>query len=116
MRRWFSSLNPPPRCRALFLDLLELDGQDLRRLSIEQRNRALAEPQCRPRSGVALNNHFVGDCEIVYQHVCKLGCEGILSKRLGSASAILESRKSEKIESRRHNFQKSLNGAALSCV
>jgi ATP-dependent DNA ligase len=26
----------------------------------------------------------VGDGEIVYQQACKLGCEGIVSKRLGS--------------------------------
>jgi ATP-dependent DNA ligase len=25
-----------------------------------------------------------GDGDIVYQHACKLGCEGIVSKRLGS--------------------------------
>jgi ATP-dependent DNA ligase len=30
--------------------------------------------------GIALNEH--GD--IVYQQACKLGCEGIVSKRLGS--------------------------------
>jgi hypothetical protein len=27
---------------------------------------------------------FVGDGDIVYQQACKLGCEGIVSKRLGS--------------------------------
>ena len=33
---------------------------------------------------IALNEHYVGDGNIVYQHACKLGCEGIVSKRLGS--------------------------------
>jgi ATP-dependent DNA ligase len=28
--------------------------------------------------------HYVGDGDIVYQQACKLGCEGIVSKRLGS--------------------------------
>jgi bifunctional non-homologous end joining protein LigD len=28
--------------------------------------------------------HRVGDGEIVYRQACKLGCEGIVSKRLGS--------------------------------
>jgi ATP-dependent DNA ligase len=34
--------------------------------------------------GIALNTHYVGDGDIVYQQACKLGCEGIVSKRLGS--------------------------------
>jgi hypothetical protein len=34
--------------------------------------------------GIALNEHHVGDGDIVYRQVCKLGCEGIVSKRLGS--------------------------------
>jgi ATP-dependent DNA ligase len=43
-------------------------------------------PGCchKPSSGIALNEHFVGDGDIVYQEACKLGCEGIVSKRLGS--------------------------------
>jgi ATP-dependent DNA ligase len=36
-------------------------------------------------AGIALNEHHVGHGEIVYQQACKLGCEGIVSKRLGSA-------------------------------
>jgi len=31
-----------------------------------------------------LNEHYDGDGEIVFEHACKLGCEGIVSKRLGS--------------------------------
>jgi bifunctional non-homologous end joining protein LigD len=66
-------------------DLLELDGQDLRRSPIEMRKAGLAQLLLRkPSSGIALNEHFVGDGEIVYQQACKLGCEGIVSKRLGS--------------------------------
>ena len=30
------------------------------------------------------NHSFLIDGEIVFQHACKLGCEGIVSKRLGS--------------------------------
>jgi hypothetical protein len=32
-----------------------------------------------------LNEHFDGDGAVVYRHACALGCEGIVSKRLGSA-------------------------------
>jgi bifunctional non-homologous end joining protein LigD len=35
--------------------------------------------------GIAVNEHYVGHGEIVYQQACGLGCEGIVSKRLGSA-------------------------------
>jgi ATP-dependent DNA ligase len=34
--------------------------------------------------GIALNTHHIGDGDIVYRQACKLGCEGIVSKRLGS--------------------------------
>jgi bifunctional non-homologous end joining protein LigD len=31
-----------------------------------------------------VNEYFEGDCAIIYQHACVLGCEGIVSKRLGT--------------------------------
>ena len=65
-------------------DLIELDGQDLRRLPIEQRKRKLAKLVRGPHPGIVLNEHYEGDGDIVFQHACKLGCEGIVSKRLGS--------------------------------
>jgi len=34
--------------------------------------------------GIVLNGHYEGDGEIVFKHACKFGCEGIVSKRLGS--------------------------------
>jgi ATP-dependent DNA ligase len=30
------------------------------------------------------NSHFIADGGIVYRQACALGCEGIVSKRLGS--------------------------------
>jgi ATP-dependent DNA ligase len=65
-------------------DLLELDGVDLRRLPIEVRKQTLVQLLHGPYPGLALNEHYVGNGEIVYQQACKLGCEGIVSKRLGS--------------------------------
>jgi hypothetical protein len=32
-----------------------------------------------------LNEFFEGDGDILFAHACKLGCEGIVSKRLGSS-------------------------------
>jgi bifunctional non-homologous end joining protein LigD len=31
-----------------------------------------------------VNQHNEGDGAIIYKHACDLGCEGIVSKRLGS--------------------------------
>jgi bifunctional non-homologous end joining protein LigD len=66
-------------------DLIELDGDDLRRSPIEYRKRRLATLVVRGRHpGIVVNEHYEADGEIVFQHACKLGCEGIVSKRLGS--------------------------------
>jgi bifunctional non-homologous end joining protein LigD len=65
-------------------DLIELDGEDLRRTPIEQRKRILANLAGRPHAGIVLNEVFEGDGDILFAHACKLGCEGIVSKRLGS--------------------------------
>jgi ATP-dependent DNA ligase len=37
-----------------------------------------------PRPGIVLNEHYDGEGDIVYKYACKLGCEGIVSKRIGS--------------------------------
>ena len=65
-------------------DLIELDGEDLRRAPIEQRKRTLAKLVRRPHAGIVVNEVFEGDGDILFAHACKLGCEGIVSKRLGS--------------------------------
>ena len=65
-------------------DLLELDGEDLRRTPIEVRKATLKGLLRRAHPGVAFNRHFEAAGESVYRHACALGCEGIVSKRLGS--------------------------------
>jgi len=65
-------------------DLLELDGRDLRRTPLEERKRALARLVGKPRPGIMLNATFEEPGDIVFKHACALGCEGIVSKRLGS--------------------------------
>jgi hypothetical protein len=66
-------------------DLLEIDGEDLRRAPIEQRKHRLARLLRSPDHGWVLNEHFSGDGAVIFKQACKLGCEGIVSKRLGSA-------------------------------
>ncbi len=66
-------------------DPIEVDGSDLRRKSIEERKKRLATLRRQRHPGIALNEIYDGDGALVYQHACALGCEGIVSKRLGSA-------------------------------
>ncbi len=65
-------------------DLIELDGEDLRPTPIEHRKRKLARLVRRPHAGIVVNEVFEGDGDILFAHACKLGCEGIVSKQLGS--------------------------------
>jgi bifunctional non-homologous end joining protein LigD len=55
----------------------------LRRSPIEERKPMLAK-LVRPRPGIVVNEHLVGDGETVYRQACKLGCESIVSKQRGS--------------------------------
>jgi len=65
-------------------DLIELDGEDLRREPIETRKSTLRSLLRGKHAGIAFNAHFIADGAIVYRQACALGCEGIVSKRLGS--------------------------------
>ena len=67
-------------------DLLELNGRDLRRRPIEERKSLLAKLLHDSDSdfSIVLNKHYEEDGAIVFREACRLGCEGIVSKRLGS--------------------------------
>src|SRR5262249_19711957 len=73
---------------AVFLfafDLLELDGRDLRCEPLEVRKATLASVLRKAGAGVQLNEHLEHeDGDVVFRHACKMGLEGIVSKRLGS--------------------------------
>jgi bifunctional non-homologous end joining protein LigD len=83
----FERLRERRHDRHVFLyafDLLELDGRDLRRQPIEDRKAALTKLLRGAKLGLQLNEHIGDPGDIVFRHVCKLGLEGIVSKRLGS--------------------------------
>jgi bifunctional non-homologous end joining protein LigD len=65
-------------------DLLELGGKDLRRTPLEERKGALSKLVRKASWAVQLNEHITERGDIVFRHACKLGFEGIVSKRLGS--------------------------------
>jgi bifunctional non-homologous end joining protein LigD len=59
-------------------------SEHIRREPLEDRKRRLAGLLRLPHEGIAVNEHFRGDGAVIYKHACALGCEGIVSKRLGS--------------------------------
>jgi bifunctional non-homologous end joining protein LigD len=83
----FARLRRKPSGRHGFLcafDLLELNGKDLRREPIETRKATLASLLRKRPPGLRLNGHLAHPGDVVLQHACKMGLEGIVSKRLGS--------------------------------
>jgi hypothetical protein len=74
-----------PQAFLYAFDLLELNGSDLRREPIEVRKATLASIVRQASHGVRLNEHLAHpEGVIVFAHACKMGLEGIVSKRLGS--------------------------------
>jgi bifunctional non-homologous end joining protein LigD len=63
-------------------DLLEHDGNDLRDLPLIERKRRLKELIGRAkRRSIQFTEHLTGDGPTVFEHVCRMGLEGIVSKR-----------------------------------
>jgi bifunctional non-homologous end joining protein LigD len=66
-------------------DLIELNGGDLRREPLDTPKATLASLLRRAEPGLQLNEHIEEeDGETVFRHACKLGLEGIVSKRRDS--------------------------------
>ena len=65
-------------------DLIELNGQDVRRLPIERRKSYLERLVRKSGPDISYVDHVFGDGPAVFQQVCSLGLEGIVSKRKGS--------------------------------
>ena len=65
-------------------DLLELNGRDLRREPIEIRKAGLARLLRNAEPGLQFSEQIEHEAAIVFEHACKLGLEGIVSKRRGS--------------------------------
>jgi bifunctional non-homologous end joining protein LigD len=65
-------------------DIIELNGDDLRRDPLAVRKATLANVLARAAPGIRFNEHLEEDGPIVFKHACKLGLEGIVSKRKDS--------------------------------
>jgi bifunctional non-homologous end joining protein LigD len=63
-------------------EVIELDGEDLRRDPLEVRKATLETLLSRAAAGIRLNDHLEHeDGPLIFQHACKLGLQGIVSKR-----------------------------------
>jgi bifunctional non-homologous end joining protein LigD len=63
-------------------DLIEHDGEDLRSRPFLERKAALARLLRGSKIGILLNDHLAEEGAVVFEHACKLGAEGIVSKRI----------------------------------
>jgi bifunctional non-homologous end joining protein LigD len=69
---------------AVFLyafDVLEIDGDDLRQEPLERRKARLEKVLARAGAGIQFNEHADLDGATVFAAACKMGLEGIVSKR-----------------------------------
>jgi bifunctional non-homologous end joining protein LigD len=66
-------------------DLIELNGDDLRGDPLAMRKAALLDLLVRAAPGIRFNEHLdEEDGPLVFHHACKLGLEGVVSKRRNS--------------------------------
>ena len=65
-------------------DILSLEGDDLRERTLEERREALAQLLVPGVDGILFSVVLEANGAVVFDHACKLGLEGIVSKRAGS--------------------------------
>jgi bifunctional non-homologous end joining protein LigD len=63
-------------------DLIEHDGEDMRNRPFLDHKVALARLLPNTKAGILLNEHIAEDGPVVFAHACRLGAEGIVSKRV----------------------------------
>jgi bifunctional non-homologous end joining protein LigD len=63
-------------------DLIEHDGEDMRNRPFLDRKAALARLLRNTEAGILFNEPIAEDGPMVFVHACRLGAEGIVSKRV----------------------------------
>jgi ATP-dependent DNA ligase len=69
------------RCYLIGFDLLEAGGEDIRALPLQIRKGRLAQLLRTSESGIVYSEHVDGDGAVMFQAACRMGLEGIVSKR-----------------------------------
>jgi bifunctional non-homologous end joining protein LigD len=65
-------------------DLIEWQGDDLRNQKLIDRKTRLAKMLARGGDAIQFNEHLTHDGRDVFEHACRLGLEGVVSKRIDS--------------------------------
>jgi bifunctional non-homologous end joining protein LigD len=63
-------------------DLIEHDGEDMRNRPFLDRKEALARLLRNIEAGILFNEHIARGGPVVFAHACRLGAEGIVSKKV----------------------------------
>ena len=71
------------RASLVAFDLLSLDGEDIRQRPLEER-RGMLSRLVAGAGAILFSEAIEGEGALVFAHACKLGLEGIVSKRAGS--------------------------------
>jgi ATP-dependent DNA ligase len=84
-------------------DLLAVDGDDFRREALYARKAWLARLLAKSANGIQLNPHLTGEIgPAMFEHACKLGLEGVVSKRRDRAYQGGRSKHWVKVKNRSH--------------
>lgn len=75
------------RCHLVAFDLIQLGSRNLIALPLVQRKSLLAELLEGVTGGIVYAEHLEGDGAEIFAQACRLGCEGIVSKRRDKAYA-----------------------------
>ena len=81
----FNALRVGRRAHEVILiafDLIQLKADDLRDQTLQRRKQRLEKLLARGVDAITYNEHFSHDGNAVFAHACRLGLEGIVSKRL----------------------------------
>jgi bifunctional non-homologous end joining protein LigD len=82
-------------------DLLELDGEDYRAKPLSERKKKLFK-LLRKQWGLEYVEHLEGNGNTIFEHACKLGLEGIVSKRIDLKYQSGPSKSWIKIKNKKH--------------
>ena len=83
-------------------DLLELDGEDYRPKPLIERKKRLLKLLRQQWGGIEYVEHLEGDGAIIFEHACKLGLEGIVSKRIDLKYQPGPSKSRLKVKNKKH--------------
>lgn len=65
-------------------DMLEADDEDCRRQRLDERKSRLRKLLRKRSDGILYSDHMDRDGDLVFEHACRFGCEGIVAKRAES--------------------------------